>query len=214
MNVLNAASGLVASDRGTAGAGDGWLGYGGAAGGSGIVPSGPYKGNNVGDGVGGQGGCSGQGGQPGTTGGSSVAILVIAGQLTVTRSVIRSGLGGSGGAGGVGGQGGHGTPGYAPLQDYQAGAPAPTSACTAPSDDVYQVGCAAYGGLGGEGGVGGRGGAGAGGWSIGVLTASGAGVTIDTTTKFSLGKPGVGGLGNGGGQAPSGRVAKTTTLDM
>jgi len=164
----------------------GWTSGGGAAGGNGAVAQGGGGGASVGatggGGGGGAGGCGGVSGQPGTGGGSSIALLVFGSsvdleQLTVVASAAGRGGNGAGGQTGQGGGGG-GSPG----------------------------GNACSGGAGGSGGDGGGGGGGAGGLSAGVVwtgtapTVNGASTPSATTlTGFTTGAAGVagtGGLGN------------------
>jgi len=194
---LSLVGGLVDEDIGTAGRDDGSVGYGGASGGYGTVPAGTYKGEWMGGGAGGNGGCPAAGGKPGTSAGSSVALLVLSGEVSVTRSSLQAGLGGTGGDGGAGGPGGLGQTGL-------AWSPLVVPATCTPPNDVYEVNCAGYGGQGGNGGAGGHGGGGAGGWSIGILMAPGTTSTVDSETTVTVSKGGVGGSGNGGSRAPSG----------
>lgn len=140
---------------------------------------------------GGSGGCPGSGGNGGKSGGGSIAIVLLGGELRVTRSSIKTGFAGNGGDGGAGGKGGVGG---------RAGWPiAATGACATDATD-----CSGYGGKGGDGGAGGRGGGGAGGWAIGIVKVGTAKSDVDASTLFTLGAPGVGGFGKSGGYAPNG----------
>jgi hypothetical protein len=195
-------AGIITGGLGTAGMADGTPGYGGAAGGAGSWND-SGKAVHFAPGTGGTGGCPGTGGQPGTSGGSSVALTVLSGTVVVTRSSLQAGLGGTGGNGGAGGAGGAGQLGGAPEQSQGVSIPA---SCPTPSADVMQMNCAAYGGQGGNGGSGGTGGGGAGGWSIGVVTAPGAKVSVDSATTVTITKAGVGGVGSQGSRAPSGEA--------
>lgn len=195
---------LVGGKVGTAGSSDGTPGYGGAAGGSGT-----WNQVNVIGGYGGNGGCPGGGAKPGTSGGSSVGVLVLSGQLHVTRSSIQAGLGGTGGDGGSGGAGGAGGPGAMP-GTYPVQSLHIPAKCSSP--DAMMLNCAAYGGEGGDGGAGGRGGGGAGGWSVGLLMSAGTTGSIDSVSTITVSKPGVGGVGNGGSRAPSGQAHAQFTM--
>ncbi len=209
---LTLSNGFVSTDVGSAGLGDGTPGYGGAgetANGAGYV----YQGSDITGNYGGNGGCPGGGGQPGTSAGSSIAVLVISGSVTVTRSSLESSLGGTGGDGGPGGAGGSGGSGLPPLViSGPAITPPPPQTCTKPSQDSMMLDCAAYGGQGGNGGAGGHGGGGAGGWSVGVLMASGATSSIDGSTTITPSKGGEGGAGSQGLRAPSGQAHGQYTL--
>ncbi len=185
--------GFLQWKNGTDGSGNGTPGFGGP-GGAGAYPL-------YGQPWGGSGGCPGKGGTAGTSGGGAIGIIVLSGQLKVTRSSIMTGFGGDGGSGGDGGDGGAGGVGGWPASA--------TSSCDPTSDPNK---CAYYAGAAGAGGTGGHGGGGAGGWTIGVLTVGDAKADVDTATTFTLGKPGVGGAGNGGGYAPSGE--KKTTFSI
>jgi len=204
LGTLSLVGGLVSEDIGTAGQDDGSIGYGGAMGGYGAVPAGTYQGNWAGGGPGGNGGCPAPGGMPGTSAGSSVALLVLSGEVIVTRSSLQAGLGGTGGDGGAGGPGGPGQAGLRPASIYPV-------TCS-PHTDALEENCASYGGQGGNGGAGGHGGGGAGGWSIGVLMAPSATSTVDSDTTIAVSKGGVGGSGNGGSRAPSGQAHAKFTL--
>jgi len=179
---------------------NGTPGYGGASGGTGIDSTGSWARY----GGGGTGGCPGKGGMGGSSGGGAVAVLVLAGELQVSRSLIAAGSGGDGGSGGIGGPGGSGGLGGRPLSTD-------SYLCLA-SADPYGHRCAQWGGGGGAGGRGGRGGGGAGGWTIGVVNVGSTTAKVDGATVFQFGKPGVGGLGNGGGYAPSGEKRTTYSI--
>ncbi len=201
---LSLALGVVSGAAPGNGRSDGTPGYGGASGGSGTWQSISFSG-----GVGGSGGCPGSGGTGGTSAGSSIALVVLFGSASVTRSTLQAGLGGQGGDGGAAGPGGAGQPGGTPLASWHtmfANAPPPTCDPNHAANDPMGFGCAAYGGPGGAGGAGGHGGGGAGGWSIGTLTASAASVSLDSATTVTTAKAGLGGLGSQGSRAPAGQV--------
>lgn len=183
--------GVLLWPLGSAGLGNGTPGYGGAGG---ARPAGFFGG------WGGNGGCPGKGGAAGQSGGGSVAVMVLAGKVTVVASELRTGIGGNGGSGGDGGAGGAGAVGGAPSDK-------PTETCTpkdGPTATSPKTGCATFGGHGGAGGRGGHGGAGAGGWTFGIVTAPKASADIDGATKYVLGAPGIGGVGGGGSSGPAG----------
>jgi len=191
--------GVLVWPLGAAGLGNGTPGYGGAGGARSSTGFGGWGGN---------GGWPGKGGDPGKSGGGSVAVMVLAGRLTVSGSELRTGIGGNGGNGGAGGAGGAGAIGGAP-QDK------PSESCTpkdGPTSTSPKVGCAVFGGKGGNGGRGGHGGAGAGGWTIGVLTVGKATADIDAASKYLLGSPGIGGIGGGGASGASGEKRMTYAL--
>jgi hypothetical protein len=214
---LSLVNNAVLGDTGHAGSGDGTAGFGGATGGAGSDGSSFVGGN------GGSGGCPGLGGAGGASGGSSIALLVLQGTVTIQASALQTGFGGTGAAGGAGGAGGLGGWGGPPLAP--GGVPFTGAAgCECGNlnnvDNSCALGvdplghdCAAFGGIGGQGGTGGHGGGGAGGWSIGVVTVGGSTATIDSASTTTLGSPGSGGLGNGGGHAPEGRRVATWHLD-
>jgi len=196
---------LLAWNKGTGGGSNGTPGFGGAGGAAtkwGLGWGGSY---GYMDGHGGWGGCPGKGGHAATSGGSSVAVLLISGELTLTRSSIEAGFGGIGGAGGAGGKGGTGGVAGTPID--QVGV-----TCSSASDAPTDTNCGRWAGAGGAGGAGGRGGGGAGGWSVGIVKVGTATSTIDTATTFKLGAAGSGGLGKSGGYAPSGE--KRTELSL
>lgn len=112
------------------------------------------EGNGAPGGGGGAGGCGGAGGTGGKAGGSSIGILNLGANLTLTAVTITTGQGGKGG------NGGHGQKGAPGGQGASGGKP-PSSPGTG------QTGC--RGGDGGHGGAGGPGGGAHGGHSIGVL---------------------------------------------
>jgi hypothetical protein len=162
-------------------------------------------------GGGGTGGCPGGAGKGGASGGGSIAILVLQGKVIIKNSLIRTGNGGNGGNGGKGGDGGDGGIGGVPdwnsiERPYPPAPFAPAAAFPEPcpsSGDLNKA-CAAYGRPGAKGGSGGAGGPGAGGWSVGILSASGASAVIDPSVQFQLG-----GFGSGGAtekfKGPDGR---------
>ena len=168
-------------------------------------------------GKGGTGGCAGASGTGGTSGGSSAAIVLMRGALTLRESVLQTGLGGVGGNGGLAGAPGAGQLGFPPecTSTDCTGYPQLSSDCgpTNWSGILFQpVGCAAWGGNGAAGGKGGNGGAGAGGWTIGILRLSDAtGLDMDSATVFELGTPGRGGEA-GTTRAPGGQQQSTHGL--
>jgi len=194
--------GVLVADQGAPGSSNGRPGFGGPGGGGGTTDV-QYIG-----GGGGSGGCPGAGGAGGMSGGASVALLVMRGSVTLTRSNLHTALGGAGGDGGAGGSGGAGGQPGQPTAVPSANLPDP---CTS-TNDPAQRNCAAYGGKGGAGGDGGHGGGGAGGWTIAVVSAAGADAQIDAATTFDLGRPGSGGTGNGGGRAPNGKSLRAYAL--
>jgi len=214
---------LLQGTVGEPGKSDGTPGYGAAAGGNGGGwRDGPdWQKQGVWGGPGGSGGCPGEGGQGAQSGGSSVAILVLAGKVTVQRSQLVTGLAGNGGDGGDGGPGGHGGWGGSPTGagNYVG---YPNFACKCPIDDPslqscndpMNANCAAFGGEGGSGGTGGHGGGGAGGSSIGVATYGTTSVTLDPSSNVVLGPAGTGGSGSGGGRAPNGRRVATFQIQL
>lgn len=122
-------------------------------------------------GGGGAGGCGGAPGNPGQSGGSSIGILVLSAQLTLTTVAITTHDGGKGGLGGDGQLGGNGgLPGHA------------------------IGGAACDGGKGGQGGAGGPGGGGAGGHSAAIAIKGGKLPDLASTT-IMLGKGAPGGAG-------------------
>jgi hypothetical protein len=195
---------------GSDGLGDGRPGYAGAGGG--------YM--NATPGGGGSGGCPGLGGGGGTSGGGSVAVLVLAGDVKVTRSALKTGTAGRGGDGGVGGAGGAGGSGGIPTGGGISSWPGlctpelrgPTGILITASNDPAKVNCAYYGAAGGPGGAGGHGGGGAGGWTLGVVNVGASTITVDAATTTDLGRPGDGGAGNAGGYGPAGEKHATYHL--
>lgn len=143
-----------------------------------------------GDGAGGCGGAPGQGAEPGSGGGSSVAVWVGAGRLVVRGGFIRAGAGGDGGAGALGGQGGQGAPGRpgepGALRTVEA------ACCAAPTTVAAPGGSAGSGGRGGDGGASAGG---AGGYSLAIFAASAALVELDEDVVLQVGAPGAGGGG-------------------
>jgi hypothetical protein len=202
------ASDLVSWPAGGSGSTNGMPGYAGAGGDNSAWP-------DIVAGGGASGGCPGHGGAGGFSGGGSIAILALSGDVTVTRSALKTGGGGSGGDGGVGGAGGAGGAGGLP----SGGTYSWPAVCTpmrkippTPSNDPSKMNCAYYGGVGGTGGAGGHGGGGAGGWTIGVLTVGTVTSNVDAATTTDLGRPGDGGAGSGGGYAPAGEKHATYKL--
>jgi hypothetical protein len=203
----------VASDAATGGS-DATIGGEGGNGAGGLVTTymgapAPYL--LLWGGGGGKGGCPGVPGGPGPSGGSSVALLVVGGTVTLTRSAIQTGLGGAGGDGGAGGAGG-GSPGGAPSVAQGSVPGLAISASCTPATDEFSMNCVEYGAAGGAGGTGGHGGAGAGGWTVGILSAAGVTVSADAATTFSLGRAGSGGSAGDGGSGPPGRQQSKYTI--
>jgi hypothetical protein len=131
-------------------------------------------------GAGGTGGCGGTLGGGGKPGGSSIALLVLDANVTLTAVTLTAGKAGSGGSGGNGQSGGHGAVGGT----KGAGTGVAKSACA--------------GGGGGDGGPGGPGGGGQGGHSLGIAfhgskSPTGGTFQIDMT---KAGKGGPGGANN------------------
>jgi hypothetical protein len=133
---------------------DGPAGAGGVGGGGARAPascSGLASAVGASGGGGGGGGCGGAGGGGGGAGGSSIALLVLDGEVIVRGGELHVGRGGAGGdgaagqAGGAGGNGGKGGEGSGSSSD----------ACDGTD--------------GGDGGLGGPGGGGNGGHALGVL---------------------------------------------
>jgi hypothetical protein len=126
-------------------------------------------------GGGGSGGCGGVPASGGGFGGSSIGILSLNAQLTLTTVTITAKDGGSGGNGGDGQSGGSGGSGGGTANNNP-------SAC--------------QGGKGGQGGLGGAGGGGLGGHSLG-LAVKGPAPTLDMATQKAImfGMQGAGGLG-------------------
>jgi hypothetical protein len=176
----------------------------GGAGGASCALLGPYGGGA------GSGGCPGGPGAGATSGGGSVAVVVLAGKLTLSGSLLRTGFGGNGGSGAPGGEGGLGGRGFRADCSASVDCAKIPAECT-PATDPYQLGCAGWGGAGGPGGKGGHGGAGAGGWTIGVVTVGAAAIDHDGGSSFELGAPGNGGDG-ASTRAPDGEKRKTWAL--
>lgn len=184
------ADGLPGTSRGRPGQGGG--GGGGARGASHCATT-----TNAGPsgGGGGSGGCGGYPGGGGQGGGSSIAIALIGGSLTVQTGVkLVTADGGAGGPGSSGQAGANGANG---------GNPGGTGACG--------------GGFGGQGGRGGAGGGGGGGHSIGVASTGGT-LTLDSSLETMLGQGGALGAGGDGGtmnQGGSGDPGKSCrTMDF
>lgn len=164
---------------------------------------------NYGGGAG-SGGCPGSPGAGAASGGGSIAVVVLAGKLTLSSSFLRTGFGGNGGNGAPGGEGGVGGRGYRPGCGTGVDCAKIPAECTS-ATDPYKLNCAGWGGVGGKGGKGGHGGAGAGGWTIGVVTVGAASVDLDAGTTFELGAPGNGGDG-ATTRAPDGEKHETWAL--
>ncbi len=158
----------------------GWSPTGGAKGSDGGPGQGGGGGASTASGGGGGGGCGGCGGAGapgGGGGGASIALLVLGSTVGIAAgselSTADAGAGGTG-AGGQSGQ----------IEFGFAGA-------------FSADGCA--GGAGGPGGTGAAGGGGAGGISVAVAWKGPAPPTVDSGTKFTIGKKGVKGAGGKAG---------------
>jgi hypothetical protein len=131
-------------------------------------------------GAGGTGGCGGAKGGGGQAGGSSIALLVLDADVTLSNVTLTAGKGGNGGGGGNGQDGGHGGNGGSKGNG------------TGSANDGCQ------GGAGGKGGAGGPGGGGQGGHSLGIafqgITAPKGGTFMIDMTKKGTG--GAGGMNN------------------
>jgi hypothetical protein len=188
----------TAGSDGTPGSGGGGGGAGGGSEYESVPPNCAWPDAlGGGGGGGGAGGCGGRGGRPGTSGGPSVALLLLASRrldaLPTLRGLLLApsdgGRGGDGGAGGEGGAGGLGAP----------GGDVPRAARSTPPLAGGFPG--ARGGAGGDGGAGGAGGGGCGGASVGIWVTSPsvmppADWRRDNT--FRLGRGGAAGRGGGG----------------
>lgn len=129
-------------------------------------------------GAGGTGGCGGALGGGGKPGGSSIALLVLDAQVTLTSVTLTAGLGGKGGTGGNGQSGG---------QKGNGGGPGA-------GKGTAQASC--RGGDGGQGGPGGPGGGGQGGHSLGIaFKGTKAKAPMGGTFKIDMTKNGKGGDG-------------------
>jgi hypothetical protein len=167
--------------------GDGWKSSSAAAGADGTIAqgggggSGGIAASGAGGAGGGCGGCPGGGGGSAQAGGSSFALLVYKGSVSVMDSVLSSAAGGAGGAGAAGAAGQEGG---------QPGVP-------------KSPGCA--GGIGGTGGKGGGGAGGAGGVSAAIGYVAKEPI-VDEPTKTRI-VTGTGGAGGAGGEATNGGLA-------
>lgn len=176
-----------------------------------IGDAGSSCGKNGTSGCGGGGAGGGTGGMPG---GSSIAVYLWGGGLTLTNTTLQAGNGGTGGVGGMGGgMGGAGSMGTA----GQEGAVV-TIACgdtckfalgsytcsAAPTADGGAAG--GLGGAGGAGGPGGQGGGGAGGNSYALYVGGGSSPPTVTGNTLTFGTAGQG--GSGGSPAAASGVAK------
>lgn len=160
---------------------DGGGGGGGGGGSGGDADCDSYGSSGGG---GGAGGCHGTRGTLGTGAGASFAIYLWGSSITLTRTVLFTGVGGLGGDGGAGGA--FGAPGDRGPGGVYGGA--------AEQDDG---GMGAAGGWGGRGGRGGHGGGGGGGPSIGIECAGGSDATLDVDTDITTGAGGTGGASFG-----------------
>jgi hypothetical protein len=183
----NGYAGNVGSDGTNGSPGQGGGGGGGAKG----IASATCMGSPANDlagasgGAGGTGGCGGALGGGGQAGGSSIALLVLDANVTLSDVTLTAGKGGNGGAGGNGqdgGQSGEGGP-------FGAGVGSANNSC--------------QGGAGGKGGVGGPGGGGQGGHSLGIAF---QGTTAPTGGTFMIGT-----MNNGTG-GPGGQNNTTTNM--
>ena len=157
-------------------------GGGGARGGLNVTCSGQTS-NRIGasGGAGGTGGCGGLEGTGGKAGGSSLALVVVDAEVTLTAVMLASGKAGNGGAAGSGQNGG--APGLGGLHGNGAGS--------------AKQSCA--GGTGGGGGPGGPGGGGQGGHSLGIAF---QGATAPAGGEFMGGAAGTGGNGGDNNTTP------------
>ena len=151
-----------------------------------------------GGGGGGGGGCGGGAGREGTSGGPSVALLIVQPSAFSLDGVVlqpaHGGGGGPGGAGGDGGLGGSGAAGGLIAPELRT---TPTLAGPFPG---------ARGGSGGAGGPGGGGGGGCGGSSVGLWLVGGAPANLASwrsQNRFMLSSGGEGGVGGGGARVGS-----------
>ncbi len=146
------------------------------------------------------------GGKPGTSGGSSVGIIVYGAKLTMSNVSITTGDGGPGGPGGPPGtvqSGGTGSAGAFAPNSVPSVCSSYTSQTTCGEDNAHGL-AGSTGGTGGTGGVGGQGGGGAGGDAFCYVNDTTSTVTGTVTTC----KQGKGGAGGGGSPAaPTGRSA-------
>lgn len=161
---------------------------GGGGGGGGIIDLAmALAARGGGAGGGGSGGCGARSGGAGGPGGASIALLLINSSPTLRNVVLTTTQGGRGGDGaaagtpGMGGVGGLGGAGE-----------------TAP---LGTAGAGATGGLGGTGGPGRQGPGGWGGPIIGVFCSGTSAPSIDGTTTWQMGTPGVAGNGDPNGLA-------------
>jgi hypothetical protein len=163
------ASGYQPPTSALAGPGTPGQGGGGGGGARACDVNGMFAGPSGGGG--GAGGCGGAPGNPGVSGGSSIGVLVLGANLTLTSVTITTQSGGAGGPGAAG------QPGQAGgIQGSQGG----PNACS--------------GAPGGHGGPGGAGGGGAGGHSIGIAILGGT-LPALTSTTITPGSAGMGGAG-------------------
>jgi hypothetical protein len=156
-------------------------GQGGGGGGGGaaalICPSG-LPGVGASGGGGGSGGCGGKGGLAGTAGGSSIGLIVRAGEILLDTVTITTGDGGNGGNGAVGQNGGQGGTVGGPPGGNDSNTPA-AYACA--------------GGKGGPGGKGGTGGGGQGGDSVAMAAVMSPGKIKTIAFSYLVGNTGKGG---------------------
>ena len=146
----------------------------------------PVDGPGSSGGGGGAGGCGGLGGGGGKAGGSSIAIVSLGKDLTLTSVTLAVGSGGGGGKGVIGQGGGGRFRGE--LAAHHRGLAPSTQGCK--------------GGDGGTGGPGGPGGGGRGGHAIGIAYVA-APTAKPVIAKFTAGTPGSGGTAGGGGPTTS-----------
>lgn len=163
-------------------------GRGGSGGGGAKICTNNFTG--PGGGGGGAAGCGGVGGAGGPGGGSSIAIAVLDGSLTIAFTDIFTSTGG------VGGAGADGQPGQ---QAGDLGFPGGTNACP--------------GARGGSGGAGGPGGGGAGGHSFGIALVRSS-LDVLNGVAFSIEVGGEGGLGGTGvaGAGGNGRIGESDDI--
>lgn len=172
--------GFFEASQGTSG-GVGYSGAGGGGGGGG--GSGALGANGGAGGGGGEGGGGGAGGFGANSGGASMGVYLVGGDLNeVSDNEIIAGDGGNGGIGGRGASGGEGGDGGTGADGNDFGGNA-------------FGGKGGNGGNGGKGGEGGQGGSGGGGPSFGIFLAANTPATIQNN-QITTGEAGAGGSAN------------------
>ncbi len=147
------------------------------------------------------GGLGGMGGPPGPNGGASVAVFLSGASSVVLRNALLvSSTGGDGAAGAPGGLGAAGAAGtmgplWCPMTVTCAGTGGRNcGTCGIDTESGHRF-TGSAGGNGGPGGPGGPGGAGSGGWSVGLVAPSDAGLFgLDGGASVLVGQPGDGGV--------------------